>query len=144
MSAVDLAGHGTVDVRVRPQRSSWLLRLAGATVTPLVREAWVTIGETIYHPESVAEPLTHRQVLAHEWVHVLQWQALGWRFAMKYATAKGRWEIEREAFLHEVRYYGRSIESVVDALSSDLYRLGMSRNAIRSWFAEQVDQRRRV
>ena len=139
MSAVTLPGHGTVDVRVRPQSSSLALRL-WARVRPVVRGAWVTIGRTIYHPDDVAAPLTHAQTLAHEQVHVRQWRRMGLSFALKYATAQGRWEIEREAFLHEVVHFDRSINDCVNALASDLYRLKITREAMRDWF-HQARQR---
>ena len=65
-----------------------------------------------------------REILNHEQQHVDDWARLGWfRYCCKYATRRGRLELEARAYARSIMVSDRSIESVVNSLASPMYCL---------------------
>jgi hypothetical protein len=133
---IDLPKHGVVTAVIAPQSDLWWLRVARVAL-PAIKSACVTWDGVMYcdSPKIIG----NKQWLGHEWVHVLQQKRIGLpRFAAKYATARGRWELEREAFLYEIIYFGRSIDDCVEKLAGPLYKLDVTRSAMTAWFVSQM------
>lgn len=122
-SAPDALLSAAAHARIRTTRPLWLRAL------PWTSRAWVTIGTTIYAPQSVCYPEGHPSTLEHELVHVRQWLDLGpllWLayivgFPLPLGLAWLRYCIEREAYAWEIRHHGASPERCADAVSSSLY-----------------------
>jgi hypothetical protein len=135
-------------VRLVPKRSSRLMRAAALALRALglrdfQERYWTTIGRTIYYPACVCDPLAHRDVLAHELVHVRQWQRWGvllWisylLLPLPFGLSWFRWRWEREAYLVQIERATdreREIERVVTALWSG-YGWPWPRAWMRRWF----------
>ena len=126
------------------QSSSLLLRVA-RVILPAIRDAYVTLGDTIYVPDTVHFDMIPNRILDHEAVHVSQWRRYGRvGFALRYlcwplpiGLCYGRWVLEREAYLVEILKHGRAIDSCVAAIDSQLYLWPWPRTWMRRWFADR-------
>lgn len=135
-------------VRLLPKHGSRLMRAAAVLLRPLGLRAflthyWTTVGRTVYYPSCVHDPRAHPDVLAHELVHVRQWQRWGvwlWVSYLLLPLPLGlswfRWRWEREAYLVQIERAvdrRREIDRVVDALWSG-YGWPWPRAWMRRWF----------
>jgi hypothetical protein len=119
-----------------------------------LRRRWVTVGGTIFYPEwidSYAYQTTelqelhwinkHLSVVAHEFVHLTQWFRLGAiRFLLLYFVFplpvffSGRWWLERDAFLVQIRHFGMTIGEATTAVSGKAYTWCWPKRWILEWF----------
>lgn len=140
------------NVKFVPKSKSWLMR-ALASVFPRTRDCWTTYRlpggkAVIAHPDYVVDPLAHRRIIEHELVHVKQ-QASFWGLLKSaiFATVfplpvffSGRWFIERDAYLQEIKNLGGTdiaINAAVDTLW-DGYLWPWPRKLMYAWFKEQL------
>lgn len=135
-------------VRLVPKAGSRLMRLCGVLVrvvgnTRFLDDYFTTIGRTIYYPTEVTDPRDHLAVLAHELVHVRQWERWRVLFSVSYLLlpvpvllAWCRWRWEREAYLIQLREAedpDAAIAWAVERLWSD-YAWPWPRRWMRRWF----------
>jgi hypothetical protein len=118
-----------------------LLRLVGTR--GFNERFWTTLGRTIYYPISVRDPYAHPEILAHELVHVRQWERWGVLLWISYvllplpiglAWFRFRWE--REAYLVQIAGAAdreREIDRIVDVLWFG-YARPWPRSWMRRWF----------
>ncbi len=96
---------------------------------------WWTMGNTIYHPNWVADPLDFPQIIQHELVHVAQQDECPvplW--VLRYLTSQQfRWESEREAYLVDIAW-GRPVQEIVVLLRSDYRITQITAQAMEGWF----------
>lgn len=124
-------------MKLAHHKDSWFLTLIGRILPP-VRYAVVTIGDTVYSPDGhTPSPST----IAHETVHVEQWARMGLWFPIVYFLgglpvflAYGRWRLEREAYLVQIKHHGMTIDEAVKALWSPLYWWCWPPKLMRAWF----------
>ena len=82
------------------------------------------------------------EIEQHERQHVRDWFALGWfRYCCKYATRRGRLELEARAYARSIMVSDRSIQGVVKSLASPLYCLwGIDRVEIIEAVAKYIKE----
>jgi hypothetical protein len=136
----------------KAKNDSALLRLAGILIRPInprwARDYWITIGNTIYYPPSVTDPMApqYATIRAHELEHVWQFRRygflimlLGYFLLPLPVLFSGRWLIERRAFLKDIRAKARSVDGAVDTLWYD-YAAPWPRGLMRRWFNHQLNK----
>jgi hypothetical protein len=133
----------------------WLLK----PIAPhFMTHFWTTIGHTIYVPDRcLADWNTevwferHATIIEHEETHVVQCERWGMVlltflylfFPLPFFFAWGRWRIEREAYMENIRAaetkFDRAltIDWVVNTLWSN-YGWVWPKSWMRQWFEEQV------
>jgi hypothetical protein len=139
-------------VRFVPKHDSRAMRVAAWLLRPIGSRAfmeryWTTVARTVYYPACVRDPRAHPDVLAHELVHVRQWERWGvllWAtyllLPLPFGLAWFRWRWEREAYLVQISSApdcAREIERVVEALWSG-YGWPWPRAWMRRWFERAV------
>jgi len=97
---------------------------------------WLTLGKTIYHPAGIGDPLSYTGTVCHELVHVNQQSRtwLWWWITRYLCSWKYRWQMERDAYLEEIRL-GRSIESIAVSMRI-AYRIPLEFDVICKWFED--------
>ena len=74
-----------------------LLGLGVPTEEAFLGRFWTTLGPVVYSPRGAGALAEHLRVLAHEVTHVVQFWREGGVYVARYATRKGRAELEAEA-----------------------------------------------
>jgi hypothetical protein len=100
---------------------------------------WMTIGHTIYHPDSVKDPLAHAATVIHECAHAKQQRetVLVW-WLFRYCTSwRYRWEQEREAYLVDLLSGETPLSFVVGALRTS-YGIKLSAKEMGIWFQQHL------
>jgi hypothetical protein len=141
-------------VRFLPKPASRLMRFAAQLLRLLgnrrfLEDYWTTIGRTVFHPASVEDPYDHPRVIAHELVHVRQWERFGLFLWLSYlllplpfGLAWFRWRWEREAYLADLRQgraSGEQVDRVVESLWSG-YGWPWPRRWMKRWFARRLSE----
>ena len=136
--------HGSRSMRA----AALLLRVIGSR--GFMERYWTTVGRTVYYPSCVRDPYAHPDVLAHELVHVRQWERWGvllWAsyllLPLPFGLAWFRWRWEREAYLAQIEHAedrAREIERVVNALWFG-YGRPWPRAWMRRWFERAAQHR---
>lgn len=103
---------------------------------------YFTVRRTIYYPD-LFPPARCPETVEHEMVHVDQWERLGFLpFLCLYFLVplpvlfSGRWFIEREAYLVELKY-GVPVDRIVEELWTG-YTWPWPKALMRRWFQEKV------
>lgn len=148
-----LHAHG---VRLLPKHGSRAMRVAALLLRALgsrdfMDRYWTTVGRTVYYPACVHDPHAHPDVLAHELVHVRQWERWGvllWAsyllLPLPFGLAWFRWRWEREAYLVQIERApdrAREIDRVVNTLWSG-YGWPWPRTWMRRWFERAAARER--
>lgn len=142
-------------VEIIRKDSSLLMRAIG-WVLPSFSLFWTTYRlpfciARICYPKFVNDPREHKDTIAHEMVHVRQFQgALGPLKMLLLATVfplpvlfSGRWLIEREAYLNDIRAGRHTIDAAVDVLWR-AYGYPWPKSLMRSWFKKKLGGARGV
>jgi len=148
-----LAHH---QVLVRPKSDSWIMRTAGAFLgRGFMQGVWTTIRlpfcpPVIYYPSRVIAPLSQRYewVLEHELMHVAQfrpWYGPVWMFLLYFVLPlpvgfSGRWFVEREAYLGDIRRGVYTAEAAARQLKTSYIYPWPERWMVR-WFHRNRDRR---
>lgn len=107
---------------------------------------WVTIGDTIYYPATIKDPTypQYRVVREHEAMHVAQFKKYGvLLMALMYIAFplpilfSGRWFIERNPYLHDIKSGAVTINEAVSMLAR-FYLYPWPKTLMRRWFERQV------
>lgn len=128
---------------------AWLLSIIGNK--KFMDGFWTTVGETIYYPSSVKNPLDsqHASILEHEAVHVVQYRKNKAFFTVAYIFlpipcffAYWRWKYEREAYMVQLKRNSspEAIEWVVNTLWSN-YAWTWPKSWMREWFEKELGLR---
>jgi len=133
---------------VKSQNKSKLLNFI-KSIFPCLKK-WIErfsicIGEIIYTNLPIA-----MNTVEHEQIHVdrrakwpkwlrWMWYVLYFTFPVPILFAYFRWVEERAAYLYEIKYYGRSIPSVVDTLWHN-YCWTWPRPWMTRWFEKQMKE----
>ena len=139
------------DFKLQPRSSSLFMRflnIFGAGT------AWTTVGNTIYYPDAIVDPMLFPDIIEHEKVHVEQFKKYSVPlFLFLYVLVPlplffsyFRWKFEREAYVVELKYLaahrknfdmGTAIDQVVKSLWS-FYVCTWPTWLMRSWFKKQL------
>jgi hypothetical protein len=112
-------------------------------------DVWTTIGKTIYYPITVSNPRDPRfeGVVEHEFIHLRQFEKWGIvLMGLAYVCLpmpflfSGRWFIEREAYLHDIKTGRLTLEAAVQLLWK-AYAYPWPRTLMRKWFVGQTGGR---
>jgi len=110
------------------------------TTWKLPFQRYVRIG----YPTGISKPLEHQDVIDHELVHARQFRAWGAVAVVLLAILlplpvlfSGRWFIERDAYLRDIRARRRSIDGAVWLLWNQ-YGWCWPRARMRRWFERQL------
>ena len=126
-------------VRCKKKVDSAVWRFIGWLAPSLLTDYYTTIGKTIWMPkgQNVVPP----RVLAHEMVHVKQWEKWGPLFLIAYlflpvpfGFAYCRWRFEREAYLLDIKA-GLPIDAAVSVLRQ--YGRPWPARWMRKWFEKK-------
>ena len=125
--------------QLKPRKSHFGLRILD-TIFPSLRSYWLTIGNTIYYPDSVENPTDEHALIRHELVHVQQYEKYGTLlFIFLYlfvplpiGFAYFRWYFEREAYLVNIKAGDLTIPQVVRML--DGYWKPWPKKWMTTWF----------
>lgn len=135
------------DITFVPHSQSYLMRFLKAIgCGKLVKDRFVTLNTTVYYPDG-QPPEKHPEVIEHETVHIQQYERLGIVFFLLLYFVfplpfffSGRWWLEREAYLVELRC-GAQIDDIVDELWSG-YLWPWPKFLMRKWFATYLSRSR--
>ncbi len=145
--------HGGKEVRFIRKDQSRLMRVI-SYFFPANRMFWTTVrfpfgGPRVYYPEYVGDPHDHGMIVHHEMVHVDQ-QKTAWGLFKTFWLAwllplpigfSGRWFIERDAFLGDIKRLGGT-DLAIAAAVSDLhsgYLWPWPRKLMYAWFKKQLN-----
>ena len=150
-------------MKLAKKSDSRLMRALAFILKPIVpdfmRDFWTTIGSTIYVPTaydadtdwgSIAWEKRHRTVLAHEAVHMEQAKRLTpVIFTLMYLVfpvpvlfAWGRWRLEREAYLVQLKASenrAATIEWIISTLWTN-YAFCWPKPWMRAWFEREAEK----
>jgi len=140
--------------RVINKKDSWLMRLIGRFSPTFMRFFWTTYRlpfqkqATIACPAGIEDPLDdkHDKVIAHEMVHVKQLEPWYGPFLMLFlyflfplpVFFSGRWFVEREAYLVDIKNGRVGLGSAVDILWL-AYFYCWPKSLMRKWFEKRVN-----
>lgn len=134
-------------VLFRAKRSSLLMRTIGAVAPKFMTHYWTTFWGVIYYPTSVRRPMAseHRYIAQHELVHLHQQRDLGGKILtiLLYLIFplpiffSGRWFVERDAFLLDIKNGYRTVAESVDELHFNYIR-PWPRSWMAKWFRERL------
>ena len=107
-----------------------------------MEEWWTTLGNTIYYPTEIKDPMVENCKICreHELVHVRQFQRYGWLIMLcgyllfpLPIIFSGRWYIERWAWLIDIDAKACSCKYSADLLWS-AYAWAWPRKEMLAWF----------
>jgi hypothetical protein len=137
-------------VKLIAKRKSWTMRLLNSFVPGLdvcfttYRWPW-QLWPRIAYPERV-EPLViadNSKILTHELVHVAQFRPVhGLWLQLSCLFAEGRWRVEREAYLVDIRLGAETTSTAVYRLLRhyQIHELDgqPAERVMRSWFVSRI------
>lgn len=146
--------EGTFNVKLVNKKDSLLMRIVGVLLYPFTPDFMTNFfttyrlpGQkhgTIAYPAG-ADPMKFPEVLEHELMHVEQQStALGLFKSAIFVSVfplpvlfSGRWFIEREPYLNDIKKGRRTVEESVDVLWGS-YGLAWPKPLMRKWFNERL------
>lgn len=144
------------EVRLIDKEDSLFMKMLGAVLKPIVpnfmtyffttiRRPFQKYG-TIYYPHGT-NPMKYMGVLEHELMHVEQ-QKTTWGLIKSVFLAtlfplpvflSGRWFLEREPFLHDIKKGMKTVDQAVDMLWGS-YGWCWPKCLMKKWFMEHIDE----
>lgn len=123
---------------------SWLLPWRYA----FMNRMWTTVSSRRIHAPAWVDVTgniePYRSVILHELVHVAQFKRWGFLMGLGYLfplvpipCAYWRWKFEREAYLVQIRDFGRDIDETVDTLWWS-YAWLWPKPLMRAWFRREA------
>jgi len=131
------------DIKLKPRSSFWLTRILNWFGG---EDYFTTIGDTVYYPDWVENPLDPqwKYILEHESHHVKDYKKYGvFLFLFLYGCiffpvlfAYCRWCFERKAYMVQIKA-GARYEDVVDILWSG-YLWTWPKPLMKKWFKKEI------
>ena len=132
---------------LKKKSESTLMSLMGdALGEEFMAQYWTTVGNTIYTPTMYDHDVDYGQPsfvsrhsvrIAHEEVHVKQWASLGkLQMGIMLAFPQGRWRLEREAYLVDLRADPSRIDEICLMLEKTYHAISQDKS--KPWFVAQL------
>jgi hypothetical protein len=125
------------------------MRFIGKFHTDFYERFWTTIGDTVYYPTKVQDPMLpqYATIRIHEQVHIEQYRKykkylflfLYLFFPLPVLFSYFRWKFEREAFLVDIEN-GANIDLIVETLQKN-YFYCWPKSWMRNWFIKATQKK---